>query len=311
MFSGNRSEPVPPSLAAAERSETGLRGHEPWLPNIPSLLPARAWVGLALVVVCWPLDWALPGLRTQLLFVPLWVGYILALDGLVFVRKGTSLWLRSRIRFLALFVMSAPVWWMFELFNWRVENWQYIGRGQFTTLQFGVLTTLCFATVVPAILTTAELVSTFINRVPRGPSIGPSAPVLTALFASGVAMLTLAMVWPRYYFPFVWTSVVFITEPINAILGFPTLLSWTKDRNWEPVISLCLGGLICGFFWEMWNYFSFPKWTYTIPFVGFWHIFEMPLLGYGGYLPFALEIYALYNFVTGITRRVRSDYVQL
>lgn len=305
-------EALGPSPVAFGSQAAGLRGRVlRWATNVLARLPVRAWLGLSLVGTCWPLDWWLGGLRTQLLFTPLWVGYILTLDGLVFVRKGTSLWTRSRTRFLGLFAMSAPLWWLFEILNWRVQNWQYVGRGQFTNLQFGLLTTLCFATVVPAILTTAELTSTFISSVPRGPSIRPSSPVLTMLFASGVAMLTLAMVWPRYYFPFVWTSVLFITEPINAASGFPTLLSWTKDRAWKPVISLCAGGLICGLFWEMWNYFSFPKWTYAVPFVSFWHVFEMPLLGYGGYLPFALEVYALYNFVTGMMRLVRHDYVQL
>ncbi len=41
-----------------------------------------------------------------------------------------------------------------------------------------------------------------------------------------------------------------------------------------------------------------PKWIYNVPFVGFWHIFEMPLLGYGGYLPFSLELYALYRLLS-------------
>jgi hypothetical protein len=47
----------------------------------------------------------------------------------------------------------------------------------------------------------------------------------------------------------------------------------------------------------MWNYYSFPKWTYHIPGLDFLRIFEMPLLGFGGYVPFALELYALKNFI--------------
>ena len=50
---------------------------------------------------------------------------------------------------------------------------------------------------------------------------------------------------------------------------------------------------MCGFFWEMWNYWSYPKWIYHVPGVGFAHVFEMPLLGYLGYLPFAMELYLL------------------
>ena len=60
--------------------------------------------------------------------------------------------------------------------------------------------------------------------------------------------------------------------------------------------------LLCGFFWEMWNYLAFPKWYYTIPFGQYAHIFEMPLLGYAGYLPFGLEIYAFYYFIRGLVR---------
>jgi len=58
-----------------------------------------------------------------------------------------------------------------------------------------------------------------------------------------------------------------------------------------------VGAVICGFFWEMWNYFSYPKWIYHTPGANFLHIFQMPLLGYGGYVPFAWELFALRNFL--------------
>jgi hypothetical protein len=62
-------------------------------------------------------------------------------------------------------------------------------------------------------------------------------------------------------------------------------------------VALPLAALTCGFFWEMWNFFSLPKWYYTVPYVGFARVFEMPILGYTGYLPFALELFALYQFL--------------
>jgi hypothetical protein len=37
----------------------------------------------------------------------------------------------------------------------------------------------------------------------------------------------------------------------------------------------------------------------------------MPLLGYGGYLPFALELYALYHLVCGFFRDRKTDYVKV
>ena len=106
-----------------------------------------------------------------------------------------------------------------------------------------------------------------------------------------------ALLWPGFFYPFVWISLVFIFEPVNRRLGRPHFLEWLRQGDWRPVVSLSLGALICGFFWEMWNYWSWPQWIYHTPGIGFFHIFEMPLLGYGGYIPFALELFALKNLL--------------
>jgi len=80
--------------------------------------------------------------------------------------------------------------------------------------------------------------------------------------------------------------------------GRPHFLQDLRDGDWRiVVVCLALGALICGFFWELWNYYSFPKWIYHIPGAEFLRVFEMPLLGYGGYIPFALELYALKNLL--------------
>ena len=36
-----------------------------------------------------------------------------------------------------------------------------------------------------------------------------------------------------------------------------------------------------------------PKWIYHVPYVGVAKVFEMPLLGYLGYFPFAMELWLL------------------
>lgn len=276
-------------------------------------LATHGWLGLALIASCWPANWLLEGPRTQFLFFPLWLGYALTVDALVLRRKGTSLLTRSARRFAGLFVVSAPAWWLFELLNWRVQNWHYAGRELFTNAQYVLTASLSFSTVIPAVFGTAELMSTFsfIRRMGRGPVIRPTPKTLIAFALAGVVMLALLLAWPRYFFPFAWLSVYFILEPINAALGFPSLADFTQHGDWRPVAALWLGALTCGFFWEMWNYASFPKWHYTVPFVDFWRIFEMPLLGYGGYLPFAAELYALYHLVTGSLGQAQPGYVSL
>jgi hypothetical protein len=61
------------------------------------------------------------------------------------------------------------------------------------------------------------------------------------------------------------------------------------DGDWHAAVASGLAALQCGFFWEMWNVYSLAKWRYSIPFVGRFQLFEMPILGYAGYLPFGLE----------------------
>jgi hypothetical protein len=260
-----------------------------------TLWAPQGWVGLLLLAVCWPLNWTMPGLRTAYLFFPLWLGYILAVDALVLGRTGTSLWTRSRRDFALLFVASAPAWWLFEAINERTANWEYLGSTSLTVFEYYLLCTISFSTVMPAVFETAELARSFrwLERFASGPRLQPTPALNLSLFLSGVAMLALTLAWPKYCYPFVWTSLVLILEPLNHWLGRPHFLQHLRQGDWRPVISLSLGALICGFFWEMWNYYSYPKWIYHTPGAQFLHLFEMPLLGYGGYIPFALELYAM------------------
>jgi hypothetical protein len=263
------------------------------------LWPARSKVGLILVALCWPLSWTLPGVRTAYLFFPLWLGYILVVDALVWRRLGNSLWSRSRKNFVLLFVVSAPVWWLFELINFRTGNWEYLGRELFTTLQFNLLSTISFSTVMPAVFETAQLMRSFgwMERFASGPRIPATRGMFVGAFVIGLLMFSAMLVWPGIFYPFTWTALVFILEPINHRSGRPYFLKELRQGDWRTVIALSLGALVCGVFWEMWNYYSFPKWIYHIPGLGFFRVFEMPVLGYGGYIPFALELYALKNLI--------------
>jgi hypothetical protein len=257
------------------------------------------WLGLSLVAIFWPLNWALPGMRTAYLFFPLWLGYILVVDALVVSRTGTSLWTRSKRDFVLLFVASSPVWWLFEWINSRTSNWEYLGSNTFTALQYYVFCTVSFSTVMPAVFETAELVGSFrsMERFSRGTPLQPGPMFNPILFLSGMLLLVFTLSWPKYCYPFVWVSLVLILEPLNAWLGRPHLVQSLKRGDWRPIMSLSLGALVCGFFWEMWNFYSYPKWIYHTPGAQFLHVFEMPLLGYGGYIPFALELYCLKNFL--------------
>jgi hypothetical protein len=262
-----------------------------WLKTPPG------WLGCILITLFWPLNWTLPGTRSAYLFFPLWLGYILVVDALVLQRSGSSLLTRLRWDFIRLFLASAPAWWLFEVINWRTQSWEYVGAETFSTPEYILLCTFSFSTVMPAVFETAELVRTFAwtNRFASGPCVAPTRRVCLGFFLTGWLMLALVLAWPKYCYPLVWGAVYLILEAINAQLGRQHLLEGLQRGDWHPVISLSLGALICGGFWEMWNYYSFPKWIYHTPGAEYLHLFEMPLLGYLGYLPFAWELYALRN----------------
>jgi hypothetical protein len=240
-------------------------------------------------------------LRTHLLFFPLWLGYILCTDRLVLSRTQTSLLRRSPGGFWTLFLVSIPLWWIFELLNLRLRNWEYLGRENFTDIEYFLLASLSFSTVVPAVFETAELLGTWFPA--SQPQTRKRTLValrgLLALALSGCLMIMLLLVWPRFFYPMAWISLIFIVEPTSKLLHRNCLLDYFEMGDWRPFAQLALGALVCGFFWEMWNAYSYPKWIYHTPGTEFAHIFEMPALGYIGYLAFGLELYSLTHLILG------------
>jgi hypothetical protein len=276
-------------------------------------LPLQGWLGFGLILIFWTLNWTLQGARTHWGFFPLWLGYCLAIDGLVFRRTGTSLLTRSPLKYAGLFIISAPVWWIFELLNVHTQNWTYLGLELFTPYGYAFWTTLSFTTVIPAVFGSAELFAgfDFVKRLKRGLVIGTDKRTTSIFFVLGWMMLGLMLIWPKTFFLFLWLSLYFILEPVNIWLGNRSLAYWTQKGDWRPVVSLWLGVLLTAFFWEMWNYYSYPKWIYHVPWGNWLHVFEMPLLGYGGYLPFALELYALYHWISGLLGDKIADFVKV
>ena len=91
-------------------------------------LPLYTWLGLALNLFAWASSWERLGFWWPYTFFPLWLGFILMLDGLNVAVSGTSPLKRSWGRFVALFLFSSPFWWAFEGLNVPVQNWHYYLR---------------------------------------------------------------------------------------------------------------------------------------------------------------------------------------
>lgn len=252
----------------------------------------RCLSGLCLTGVFWAVSWTQLRPISDYYFFPLWLGYILTVDGLVALRTGTSPIDRARWRVLWLFAISVPLWWLFEGFNQIVANWRYQAPVRYTTLEYVLLASLSFSTVIPAVLTTTELVRSFrFDPLRRLPRIEPIRERLVAVHLSGWLMVALTLLWPNLFFPLVWLSVVFVLDPVATWLGGRSLAWHIARRDWSPLFNIAVGTLVCGWFWEMWNVYSMPKWTYEIPYAEVLRVFEMPLPGFGGYIPFGYEVY--------------------
>ena len=264
-------------------------------------LAPHGTVGVALVGASWLVSWLHVDPVGRHAFFPLWLGYILIVDAVVLRRSHTSLLTRSPGRFAGMFIAAAPLWWGFEGINSFTHNWRYVGAEQYSAIEYALLASLAFSTVIPAVFETAELVGTFgfIQRFRRGPSVRLSVPAQIAAVVTGALSILMLTIWPRYLFPLTWLGAFIVLDPINHMRGRPSIGAWLERGDWRLPIALALAAIVCGGFWEMWNYWAFPKWVYSIPMVDFAHVFEMPALGYGGYLPFGLEVYAGYHFLAG------------
>ena len=272
-----------------------------------SVFPWWGWAGLALCLIFWLLAWqrfTWFRLFQRHTFQPLWTGFILFIGALTVKRSGSCLMLRRPLRFLLLFPASAGFWWFFEYLNRFVQNWYYTGVEGMGPGKYGCFSSLAFATVLPAVISMIDLLLT-VPSLAEGlahchPMRLPSCLWIPRIILTVSAMgLALIGIFPDQLFALLWVSPLFIILSLQALNGQRTLLYPLRRGDWRPLVVPALAALICGFFWELWNYYSLARWTYAIPFVQRFHLFEMPIVGYGGYLPFGLECLVVGMIVNG------------
>ena len=277
----------------------------------PSRFPLHGRLGLALLLVSWILAWSridLPGIAEQHTFFPLWIGFIFALDGLVFRRAGRSRFMNGRPAFALAFPVSALSWWYFEFLNRFARNWWYPDRMDFGPVHYLVYSSLCFSTVIPAIFEIRDLLESLPalrNRWSRGPRLRlPHAAGLAFLLGAG--LLPLVPLFPEPLFFAVWIAPLALLAGALGLAHVESPFDPIRAGNWSPVLSLALAALVCGFFWELWNAGSSPRWAYAVPYVDRFHLFAMPAVGYAGYLPFGPICACFWLAWTGLLRRQGS-----
>lgn len=237
-------------------------------------------------------------------FPLVWFGYILVVDALVYSIRKESLISNRFYRFLGLLLLSVLFWYSFEFLNIFVGNWAYSG-GEVLGIFRHVHRILAFSTVLPALFETTELIRTvhLFDKIRLKRKHNITKAFLHVIMLSGVACFIAPVFLPAFAYPLVWLSFFLILDPVNYLNKQPSIIGHLKDRRLAVPLSLLLAGIILGFLWEFWNYWAVIKWSYDIPFLGFFKVFEMPVLGYLGYFPFSFELYAMYWFVRGLFAR--------
>lgn len=276
--------------------------------NKNEIVPFRlyGWVGLLIMILAEVLL-----LKNNLFiknwFTPtMWTGYILVIDAYIFRVTGNSL-ISSRFKqFLFMLPYSVACWLIFEAYNLHLQNWQYIGLPENRVERyFGYF--WAFATIFPGVLLTSELIdiSGIFNRL-RVRAFTFRKTALYIMMTIGVLFLLVPILAPQeiavYLFGPVWIGFIFLIDPLNYFIGGKSLFRELENGRLNKLFSLFLAGAICGLLWEFWNYWASAKWLYTLPFLNEPKIFEMPLFGFFGFLPFAVEIYIMWELAARVLK---------
>ncbi|MGQ0543994.1 MAG: hypothetical protein ACT4P3_01500, partial [Betaproteobacteria bacterium] len=94
--------------------------------------------------------------------------------------------------------------------------------------------------------------------------------------------------WPVAFFRALWVGPQRHIARLHKLALGENLFAPRAAGDARPLLQPALAALVCGFFWELWNSGALAKWHYSVPFAQRFHLFEMPALGYAGYLPFGL-----------------------
>ena len=264
--------------------------------GLPLLVFAVATAGLALLIepfLSWYYQWA-------------WWSYVLVVDALNRRLSGRSLLRDEPRRSLWLVGVSVVLWTFFEALNLRLGNWYYVMDSPVRAAGWtgGVV---AFATVLPALFETEALLRNLgVFKQVAIPALRWSRARTIGCVALGLAFFALPLARPTVFFPLTWGSFIFLLEPWNRAHAATSRLRELEQGEAGPSLRWLLAGLVCGVLWETWNYWARVKWMYTVPGFESLKVFEMPLAGFLGFPPFALECVAVVAFLEALGARLRT-----
>jgi hypothetical protein len=270
--------------------------------------PIFGWIGLSIIFIA-ELLLVMNIKIVEIFFTPIvWTGYILFIDAFLHKQTGNAYLIQRRRLFFWMLPASLGCWLIFEAYNLHLMNWEYINLPENMIVRI-IGYVWSFITIFPGVLLTSEVIDhleIFERFKTRNFVISKKTLIfwllIGALFL--IVPLILPMTYSKYLFALVWMGFVFLLDPINAFLGEHSLFMDLRAGKINKLFSLFLSGVICGFLWEFWNYWAITKWIYILPFLQEPKIFEMPVVGFLGFLPFAVECYVMWIFIKFIIQKL-------
>lgn len=289
------------------------------------------WLGSISFGVCIVLLWSKATWPTTLLHwsdFPLFWGLVLLLDGIVYKRNGGKSMMSERPQeMIGIGVSSALGWMLFEYLNFFVDdNWYYPFGNIIDREQFLLYAILISTGLLPLSFVFYDLFNTIPvleKRFTLGPKIIFGETFKTIVLIVATASLFLSGLYPDQLFFVLWLSPAFVIGLTLDKLGIWTPLRSIGKGNWRPTLVFALTYLAAGLCLECENYFSAARsggnvlfseapafWRYNLPYVNKFHLFEMPVLGFFGYMPFSLYCWIwwiAFAYMQGIPSRLYKE----
>lgn len=270
--------------------------------------PIWFWIGLVLwgttftintLVIDYPkiiLNWSA---------IPLFWGFAFMLDGWVYVRQGgKSMISKHPQATIGIGVSGISGWLIFEYLNFFVDdNWFYPKADLIGSNEFVIYAVLGSSGLLIPTIIIYHLLTTFdwLNfKYKNGPKISLSPFAQNIVLAVALGGLFLTSFFPDQLFTILWFAPLIILLVVLEKMKVWTPVTPIKNGDWSYTALTALSYLIFGFLLECWNYLSGTHdggelvtycpdyWVYSIPYVSVFHVFEMPILGFVGYLPFGV-----------------------
>lgn len=228
-----------------------------------------------------------------------WWGLLLVVDRFNERHHGISLWRgRSKHFLLVTIPVSVLLWLLFEVLNLAAPQWRYKGGIDNIHAQV-VFGFIAFATVIPIMAESYWIVG--------GRFCLPAA--FRDFFAKrrGAAILAgLAFAAVPFFNDVFWFNQGIWLTPALILLPFTSVVACKSPGRFAR--ALALSGLLAGFFWEMLNFWARTHWEYLI-LPGAPHLFQMPLPGYLGFIPFALTALIVYEQQVRLPARITVSVI--